>query len=185
MQSICTCTALYFPWPDAARKIRLLDSGIEIARLDNQPEQAAAKLIAKLRIEVIAEALFDRLRSLQIEWYERVRDGGPNFASTVANHPAQASVQIASGTDQQGAALNDLGNALKTLGERESGTDRLEQTVAAYNAALQERTQDRAPLQLAITQSNLGGIEVDFSVKPAMSRIWIWPRHMPKPRERS
>ncbi len=126
---------------EAARETRLLDSGIKIAWLDNQPEQAAAKLIAKLRIEVTEEALFDRLRSLQIEWYERGRDGGPNSDSTVANHLAQASVQIASGTDQHGAALNDLGNALETLGERESGTDRLEQAVAACSAALQERTQ--------------------------------------------
>ena len=36
-----------------------------------------------------------------------------------------------------------LGNALETLGERESGTARLEEAVAAYGAALEERTRDR------------------------------------------
>ena len=33
---------------------------------------------------------------------------------------------------------NNLGNALWTLGERESGTARLEEAVAAYRAALEE-----------------------------------------------
>ena len=33
---------------------------------------------------------------------------------------------------------NNLGNALSTLGERESGTARLEEAVAAYRAALKE-----------------------------------------------
>jgi hypothetical protein len=51
---------------------------------------------------------------------------------------------------------NNLGTALSTLGERESGTARLEQAVAAYRDALQERTRESGPLQWAMTQSNLG-----------------------------
>jgi tetratricopeptide (TPR) repeat protein len=51
---------------------------------------------------------------------------------------------------------NNLGNALTTLGERESGTTRLEQAVAAYNEALKEYTRARVPLQWAVTQTNLG-----------------------------
>jgi tetratricopeptide (TPR) repeat protein len=51
---------------------------------------------------------------------------------------------------------NNLGNALWTLGARESGTARLEEAVAAYRAALQEWTRDRVPLQWAATQNNLG-----------------------------
>jgi exonuclease VII small subunit len=43
-----------------------------------------------------------------------------------------------------------------TLGERESGTARLEEAVAAYRAALEEQTRDRVPLQWALTQMNLG-----------------------------
>ena len=41
---------------------------------------------------------------------------------------------------------NNLGAALATLGERESGTERLEQAVAAYTEALQERTRERVRL---------------------------------------
>ena len=55
-----------------------------------------------------------------------------------------------------GADADNLGNALETLGERESGTARLEEAVAAYRDALQERPRDRVPLQWAQTQNNLG-----------------------------
>ena len=50
----------------------------------------------------------------------------------------------------------NLGTALSTLGERESGTARLEEAVTAYRAALEEATRDRVPLQWATTQMNLG-----------------------------
>ena len=46
----------------------------------------------------------------------------------------------------------NLGNALSTLGERESGTARLEEAVAAYRAALEEWTRERVPLDWAMTQ---------------------------------
>jgi tetratricopeptide (TPR) repeat protein len=48
-----------------------------------------------------------------------------------------------------------LGNALATLGERESGTARLEEAVAAYREALQAGTRARSPLDWAFTQMNL------------------------------
>jgi Tetratricopeptide repeat len=54
------------------------------------------------------------------------------------------------------ATQNNLGNALKVLGERESETAHLEQAVAAYHAALEEYTRDRVPLDWAATQSNFG-----------------------------
>ncbi len=54
------------------------------------------------------------------------------------------------------AANNNLGNVLRTLGEWETGTARLEEAVAAYRAALDVRTRERMPLQWATTQSNLG-----------------------------
>ncbi|MBC6445421.1 MAG: tetratricopeptide repeat protein, partial [Alphaproteobacteria bacterium GM202ARS2] len=56
----------------------------------------------------------------------------------------------------------NLGNALSTLGERESGTERLEQAVDAYRAALEESTRERVPLQWAMTQNNLGNALADL-----------------------
>ena len=51
---------------------------------------------------------------------------------------------------------NNLGNTLATLGNRESGTERLEQAVTAYTEALKEHTRERVPLGWATTQNNLG-----------------------------
>ena len=42
------------------------------------------------------------------------------------------------------------------LGERESGTERLDQAVTAYTEALKEGTRSRVPLGWAATQNNLG-----------------------------
>ena len=51
---------------------------------------------------------------------------------------------------------NNLGNALKFLGERDGNPKQLEKAVDAYHAALQEQTRDRVPLDWAMTQNNLG-----------------------------
>ena len=51
---------------------------------------------------------------------------------------------------------NNLGNALAMLGERESGTARLAEAVAAFRAALEVLTRHRVPLDWAKTQNNLG-----------------------------
>ena len=48
------------------------------------------------------------------------------------------------------------GDALATLGERESGPERLKEAVAAYTEALKEYTRERVPLDWAMTQNNLG-----------------------------
>ena len=50
---------------------------------------------------------------------------------------------------------NNLGAALAALGKRKSGTERLEQAVAAFTEALKERTRERVPLGWALTQKNL------------------------------
>ena len=41
------------------------------------------------------------------------------------------------------------------LGERESGTARLDEAVAAYRAALEERTRERVPLDWAYSEQGL------------------------------
>jgi tetratricopeptide (TPR) repeat protein len=57
---------------------------------------------------------------------------------------------------QWALAQTNLAFALETLGERESGTARIEEAVEAYREALQEHTRARAPLDWAATQMNLG-----------------------------
>jgi len=50
----------------------------------------------------------------------------------------------------------NLGIVLSTLGEREGGTAKLEQAVAAYREALKENIRERVPLEWAMTQNRLG-----------------------------
>ena len=91
--------------------------------------------------------------------YQQGTERGDNKAALLAIDRYRAFARAA---DHAAAPLdwamtqNNLGNALKTLGERESGTARLEEAVAAYRAALEERTRDRVPLDWAMTQNNLG-----------------------------
>ena len=54
------------------------------------------------------------------------------------------------------ATQNNLGTALSRVGERQSGTAKLEEAVVAYREALKELTRDRVPLEWAMTQNNLG-----------------------------
>ena len=65
-------------------------------------------------------------------------------------------LRLAVSDDERGAAHTNLGVALGRLGERESGTARLEEAVQAFRAALEELTRERVPLNWAITQINLG-----------------------------
>jgi tetratricopeptide (TPR) repeat protein len=59
-------------------------------------------------------------------------------------------------------AQNDRGAALESLGERQNGTERLEEAAAAFRQALLERTRDRAPLDWAMTENNLGNVLVSL-----------------------
>ena len=88
--------------------------------------------------------------------YEYGRDRGSNVHLVAAIALRRKVLALASSDDERGAARTNLGIALWTLGERESGTGRLEEAVAAYRAALMERTRDRVPLDWATTQNNLG-----------------------------
>ena len=62
-----------------------------------------------------------------------------------------------------GTCAPGLDDALQTLGERESGTARLEEALTAYRAALEENTRDRGPLDWAATQYNLANVLATLS----------------------
>jgi tetratricopeptide (TPR) repeat protein len=51
---------------------------------------------------------------------------------------------------------DSLGTTMAGLGEQEMGIAWFEEAIAAYRAALQERTRDRVPLDWATTQTNVG-----------------------------
>ena len=101
---------------------------------------------------------FSALRQRQDALYIEGRDKGINASLEVAIEIAWIEADRANGAEQQGLARDDLGNALRVLGERESGTARLEEAVVAFRAALEERPRERVPLNWALAQNNLGNV---------------------------
>jgi hypothetical protein len=78
---------------------------------------------------------------------------------------------------------SDLGNALSTLGERERGTARLEEAVAAHRAALSVLTRERAAHAWAATQNNLGGTLAKLGQRESgtarlMRQSWLIARRL-------
>jgi hypothetical protein len=67
---------------------------------------------------------------------------------------------------------NNLGSALEIFGERESGTVRLEEAVAAYRVALEEYAHARVPLDWAARQNNLGVALRTLGERRAKGRGW-------------
>ncbi|MEM6728120.1 MAG: helix-turn-helix transcriptional regulator [Pseudomonadota bacterium] len=139
-----------------AKQVRLLDRAIDLARLDGDAERAAELIIKKADVETGGRADVETLRAIKIELSDIGRDKGILLEQRIAIALAQAILPRAIGSDEKGAVLNSLGVTLQELGARESGTDRLEDAVFAYKAALEEYTRDRVPLQWAMTQNNLG-----------------------------
>jgi tetratricopeptide (TPR) repeat protein len=142
---------------EAQKGIALLEAGLRADILRRDPVSAAKRIEQRVVIETKdPAALSDAVRREQRVWYERGRDRGLNFDLEVSIELARITLECARDGDQRGAALNDLGKALARLGRRESGTARLEEAVAAFRAALEERTRERVPLDWAMTQMNLG-----------------------------
>jgi tetratricopeptide (TPR) repeat protein len=135
----------------------LLEAGVE---LDSLRRDAAA--VAR-RIEAIAAqehpgerpAWTTTFRESWDRYYEEGSQKGVNFSLEIAIALARSMAEQAGDADERGAAGNLLGIALQELGARESGTERLEQAVAALSEALKEYTRERVPLAWAGTQNNL------------------------------
>lgn len=137
---------------------RLLTSGVEVALLDRDTQRAANLLIRQAELEAGGQASIEDLRQLFVARYELGRDKGLNLQLRLAIDLAKTLLSRAVSADDKGLLGNDLGVALQTLGERESGTKRLEEAVTAYRNALVEWTRDRVPLQWAGMQMNLGNV---------------------------
>ena len=120
---------------------------------------AAADAILAMAETLHGASTADRRALLIAEGDRLVEYGtlkGSNVHLVAAIAVRRATLQLASTPDEIGYDQNLLGNALRTLGARESGIARLEEAVAAYRAALAEYTRDHVPLDWATTQNNLG-----------------------------
>ncbi len=129
---------------------------IALAAYDGEAAGDAIVALAEAIHGANAATISTFLNSEAETLYEYGRDRGSNVHLVALIALRRRLLALASSDDERGTARNNLGNALQTLGERESGTARLEEAVAAYRAALEERTRERVPLDWAMTQNNLG-----------------------------
>ena len=141
-----------------AGEMALYNRARDIALAAYDGEAAAEAII--LRAEAIhgtnTEMVARSLNSEAATLYEYGRDRGSNVHLIALIILRRKLLDAASSNDERGIAQDNLGTALGTLGEREGGTGRLEEAVAAYRDALKERTRERVPLDWALTQNNLG-----------------------------
>src|SRR5882757_7521987 len=97
--------------------------------------------------------------SAGLRWTDQGRGFGddPALVNAIAAFQAALEEQTRAQAPLQWARTQlNLANAFYLLGERESGTGRLEAAVVAYRLALQETTRERMPHDWAATQTNLG-----------------------------
>jgi tetratricopeptide (TPR) repeat protein len=138
--------------------IALLEAGLEqdILRRDALAAARRVERIVGLEHPDDASGRFEAMRDRQYTFYERGREKGINFDLLIAIEVARLALDAAQDAQQRAIALNDFGTVLGMLGERASGTARLEEAVGAFRAALMERTRERVQLDWAMTQNNLG-----------------------------
>jgi tetratricopeptide (TPR) repeat protein len=136
----------------------LFEAGVEQDLLRRDPASVARRIeaIAGLDATDGNPAWSKKYRERLDAFYAEGQDKGINLSLEVAIEMARRKAASARDCDQRGAALVLLGNALATLGARESGPARLEEAVSAYREALKETTREREPLDWAGTQMNLG-----------------------------
>jgi len=143
------------------RRLRLLKEAIGIDELALRADAATQKLrrVAEIEGQSGWQDIGAYLFAQAGEYYDRGDQKGENSALLISIAAYRAVLEewtpARAPRDWARTQMN-LGNALARLGERESGTARLEEAVAAFRAGLQELTRERAPLDWARTQMNLG-----------------------------
>ena len=129
---------------------------IALAAYDGEAAAEAIILLAEAIHGANTAMVAQSLNSEAATLYEYGRDRGSNVHFIALIILRRKLLDVALSDDERGIAQDKLGTALMSLGERESGTARLEEAVAAYREALTERTRERVPLNWAMTQTNIG-----------------------------
>jgi tetratricopeptide (TPR) repeat protein len=145
---------------DSLRRSRetLLEAGVEQDLLRRDPADVARRIEAIAAMDTTDghPAWSPKYRERRDAFFAEGQNKGINLSLKVAVAMSRRMLDSARDSDQRGTALNLLGNALGSLGERESGTETLKKAADAFREALKERTRDRVPLDWATTQNNLG-----------------------------
>ena len=139
-------------------QIALLEEGVKVDTL----RRDAVAVARRIEMLVAVDHPTDRpawLPEFRERFNSSLSDGekrGINFSLWVAIELAHRMVATARDDRESWTATVLLGSALTSLGERETGTARLKEAVAAHRAALQKLKHELVPLDWAMTQTNLG-----------------------------
>src|SRR5580704_3818381 len=140
----------------------------DLVRAEARVETARLRFAAAARLHEQAARLLpaeDRAgraadwESAGLRWTDQGRGFGddPALVNAIAAFQAALEGQTRTQAPLPWARTQlNLANAFYFLGERESGTDRLEEAVVAYRLVLQETARERMPRDWAATQTNLG-----------------------------
>ncbi|WGJ13471.1 tetratricopeptide repeat protein [Methylocapsa sp. D3K7] len=144
----------------ASRRSReiLLEAGVEQDLLRRDPAGVARRIEAIAAMDTTDghPAWSPKYRERWDAFFVEGQDKGVNLSLEVSIAMVRRMLDSARESDQRGTALNLLGVALSSLGEREGGTKTLNKAVDAYREALKEYTRERVPLDWAMIQNNLG-----------------------------
>jgi tetratricopeptide (TPR) repeat protein len=122
-------------------QIILFDKGLA----KELPDSTFGAVMAAIALSQIAPVTEQAGRYLA----SRLRPVAIRLKSLLAEHRLIPAVE-------SGNLYHALGMALTVIGEQTGDNPALEDSIAAYRAALQERTRERVPLDWAGTQNNLG-----------------------------
>jgi tetratricopeptide (TPR) repeat protein len=129
---------------------------IALASYDGEAAAEAVVALAEAVHGADRAGVYEALRAETRALYNHGDEKGSNVHLRAAIAVLRKLLDYASSEDERSRAHNNLGVVLQRLGERESGTVRLDEAVAAFSEALKEWTRERVPLDWATTQNNLG-----------------------------
>ena len=120
------------------RRVAILEAGVRQHTLRRDASAVAGRIEMLVAVDQPTErpAWLPAFRKRYDAFYEDGKAKGINFSLSVAIELARRMVATAHGSTERGIAANLLGNALWSLGERESRTALLEQAAEAHRAAL-------------------------------------------------
>ena len=128
----------------------------------NRPSYRKAIQYYAQATDIVAAVDATAARQYQIQQADMLKQLGDEFGdnealrkSFVLYQEFLAAIDRATHPDYRAAAQNNLGNVLKTLGERESNLVHLKEAATFLRAALEVFTHDRKLLQWATIQNNL------------------------------
>jgi tetratricopeptide (TPR) repeat protein len=140
------------------KRITLLEAGIEQDLLRRDAVGVAKRIETLVALDTPhrpswTPAFIERGNA----FYAEGEDKGVNLLLEVALAMAKRMRTTAVTTRERGSALHLIGDTLWRLGDREAGTNRLEEAIKAYHAALKVFVKRGIDLNWAATQNNLGG----------------------------